>query len=697
MAALRPAAAPRPAAALRPAAGLGGGTATGGGAATGGGTATGGGAATGGGTATGGGSGALPGENCVAPIQLAFSSADGGSTLVATRTINLSPYQNDLTGSCNSTVTGPDVEAVMQITLSETRDVQISVTGSNGLDAVVYVRQSSCMSGGQLACVDATYANQTETVTLNALAPGAYFLVVEAYDSAVGVADVRVTTTPYEAPDAGPFVLLATNPPDGGVLDGGAVTATFSRALDSATVTANSATCNWRSTDVVTNRTLSPDRKTLSLTSAFPLWSSMTCSLTSALQSNGESFTGANIFMNTRAGAWVGDNAVFFGDISVLVDNPKVAGGAGGYFATWSRGNTVRAGHSAGTTWTDDAQVSTALATTAPDIAANDSGRAVVIWAQNQTSDRIFVSRWVNFAWNTPVRLDTATNGAGRPHVTMDAAGNILAVWEQRATTTGPLQIHYARFDAATSSWSAAQPIGTGTGRISRIVGNSNGDAIIGWEQYDVVNPNATTLMISLYTRAGGFTTPVAIGAQQPTYGQNFALDITESGKVALLANQNATSTNTNFELRQIIGQVGQPFPTTWTVVDTGNLAAPAIALGEYGQTWRAWLKQNGTNFEVIASNELSSGSGYSTPTRVSLANSSAGSPVLRASDEHAHLVFPQGTSVRSIRFNGLTGGRSLGVDAVGDGGEPALAVDRAGRASLLFVGSSAIRANHYR
>ncbi len=608
---------------------------------------------------------------------------------MASSTVDLTTYANDVVGSCNGNGATGDMEAVFRFTLTETRNVVINLGASNGLDAVLYVRQAPCASGGQLACVDAELANVAETITINALSAGDYFVFAEAYNTSTGTASLSVTA--QLPPDAGPFELVSSSPPDGGAYDGGTITATFSLTVDTATVNATNAGLTWRGGAISITNTLSTDGKTITGTpSEFPINSTMNWNLTSGLTSNSTPFAGASLSMLTRDGAWRTEALRYTGG------SPRIAnGGIHRNFVTWRSGATVRAGHHINASWIDDAQLSTAFVSTQPEVAANSAGSAVVVWTQNSTIDRVFASRFASSVWQTGVRIDTGTQSAYDPKATMDGAGNILVVWAQAATSGGALQLNYARYTASTNTWGS--PMTLGTGRSPVLAGNANGDAIVAYEL-----PNSTnttfTLMIATFTNSGGFSTPVAGSPAQPTYFTNVAVAAAPDGTVAALSSQNVGTTAATAEIRFARGPASSPFPTTSTVIDSGTVSSPAIAMGRYGQIYVAWTKRNTTSniYEAQAALDLGGGAGFSAPARISLAANNTGQVVIAASDEHAVLVWLEGSSsLRSMHFNGRTGTRSLGVDGAATGTGPSLAIDARGRAALVFS-TSGVSSNQF-
>lgn len=128
------------------------------------------------------------------------------------------------------------------------------------------------------------------------------------------------------------------------------------------------------------------------------------------------------------------------------------------------------------------------------ELAMGASGAAVAVWVQNGATDNaVWSSRHVpGSGWSTPVRVENVPRNPTRPMVTMDAAGNALAVWHQWESSGSTI-------------WSNRLPAGRGWGlarRIGRTIVvdagfpalalGANGSALAAWDEYD----GATTYQV---------------------------------------------------------------------------------------------------------------------------------------------------------------------------------------------------------
>lgn len=185
----------------------GGGTATGGGSANGGGTTgggnpqgggtstTGGGTGMGGGTGTGGGGnepvdagpvidpfddGGVfePGDICTYAVPVDF---DGGT--VAIVDVNLAVMTDQYNSSCGSS-SGSGNDAIFAVTLTQPSALVVSSTNTGDeQDVVLSVLSSPCAAFNTVACVNAGDETENESLTLDNLPAGTWYVLVDNYNS----------------------------------------------------------------------------------------------------------------------------------------------------------------------------------------------------------------------------------------------------------------------------------------------------------------------------------------------------------------------------------------------------------------------------------------------------------------------------------------------------------------------------------
>jgi hypothetical protein len=131
-----------------------------------------------------------------------------------------------------------------------------------------------------------------------------------------------------------------------------------------------------------------------------------------------------------------------------------------------------------------------------PQIAFDNNGNALVVWEQyssDGTHSNIYSSRLranSGGVWDTPLPVNT-DNGqsAQRPQIAFDKDDNSLVVWDQFTADGTHTNIWSSRLTAAAgSTWTAPSAVSTDNGnsaQLARIAIDSNGNALVVWDQFD--------------------------------------------------------------------------------------------------------------------------------------------------------------------------------------------------------------------
>lgn len=120
-------------------------------------------------------------------------------------------------------------------------------------------------------------------------------------------------------------------------------------------------------------------------------------------------------------------------------------------------------------------------------IAMDASGNAMAVWRQSDgTRDNIWANRYtVGTGWSTATLIETDDGSGRNPQVTLDAAGNALAVWHQSDGTRE--NIWSNRYIAGTG-WGTSTLLETndaGPARNAQVGVDANGNALAVWQQSD--------------------------------------------------------------------------------------------------------------------------------------------------------------------------------------------------------------------
>ena len=121
-----------------------------------------------------------------------------------------------------------------------------------------------------------------------------------------------------------------------------------------------------------------------------------------------------------------------------------------------------------------------------PQVSIDSAGNAIAVWYQyDGTYYRIYANRYVaGTGWGAAAAIETNPNNANNPQVSFDSAGNAIAVWQQNDGTY--YRIYANRYVAGTG-WGVAAIIDAGpTGAYyPQVSFDSAGNAIAVWDQSD--------------------------------------------------------------------------------------------------------------------------------------------------------------------------------------------------------------------
>ena len=129
-----------------------------------------------------------------------------------------------------------------------------------------------------------------------------------------------------------------------------------------------------------------------------------------------------------------------------------------------------------------------------PQVAMNDSGKAVAVWQQRDGSYYSIYSNHydVNSSrWSTAVVIENNDTGSAmNPHVAVDGSGNAIAVWKQHDGTRN--NIWSNRYDAGSGTWSTASLIEDSMNDTEgpQVAMDASGNAVVVWQQDDGTRHN---------------------------------------------------------------------------------------------------------------------------------------------------------------------------------------------------------------
>ena len=342
-----------------------------------------------------------------------------------------------------------------------------------------------------------------------------------------------------------------------------------------------------------------------------------------------------------------------------------------------------------------------------PTLAVNGNGQGVALWRQTDGGNfhRVLASVFAPASgWGAAATLSLSdTSGGTSPQTVLDANGNALAVWVQRASVFSPWQLFVSRFVAASSSWEPASRLDTDSiGEPTdspHLAMNAGGDAFVVWPA-----PGSAPGSSALWSRrmAAGGSWGALVPLDSDAFGspqQRVAVDTSGNAMVVFKKLDNPSFPSiwsTRFDA----------FSASWgtaVAVETNNVnraTAPQVAFDGNGQAVAAWVQYDGTQ-ELILSNRHTVAGGWGTPQQVaagainrlaslSLAVNAGGTAVAAWRQDFWYVgasIQAPGAAWRTPQLASNTGSDGLGYDVSGD---VRAGLDDLGNATVVWQGTPA-------
>jgi hypothetical protein len=351
--------------------------------------------------------------------------------------------------------------------------------------------------------------------------------------------------------------------------------------------------------------------------------------------------------------AWQGAKAVDTTLSGIGFNSAVAVDASGNAISVWqqfdgTRSNIVASRYSASTgLWADALPLEKSdEPASSPRIAMDAGGNAIAIWQQyDATRNNIYFNRYsVSSGWGSATLLETNDSGtAVEQQISMDAAGNAVAVWQQHDGTR--FNIWARRYDAS-AGWGVPQPIDSNDGdaTVPQVALDANGNATAVWRQ--LVGTHAG--IWASRTNAGAWSKPDLI--ETDNLGFTFAPQVAVDAKGnAMVVWQQFDSVRYHIKSNRFV--VGSGWSTTTPVENntTSNAADPQIAMDANGNAVAVWLQAIDANQKVWA-NRYTQGVGWSKPEPLESDNGSIDTEPQVAMDKfgNATAVWTQTNTIRS-------------------------------------------------
>lgn len=236
-----------------------------------------------------------------------------------------------------------------------------------------------------------------------------------------------------------------------------------------------------------------------------------------------------------------------------------------------------------------------------PKIVVDELGNSIAVWQQTDgTFDSVWANRYdiATGIWGTPQLLETDTTADHQnPHIDMDRAGNVLAIWNSSSN------VIYSNYYNAASGWGAYQQIGY-SGKNPKLAMNTNGQAIAAWHCLN------TTVCTSRFD--GAWTSEITLNNSNLTGTVGLvsvALNARGDGVVAWPQDGNIWA--------QRFSALKQDWQAA-EVADTnnlGNTSSPKVVMDYHGNITIIWNQLSAT--DNLWANRYGRTTGWSTPSLI--------------------------------------------------------------------------------
>jgi PKD repeat protein len=289
-------------------------------------------------------------------------------------------------------------------------------------------------------------------------------------------------------------------------------------------------------------------------------------------------------------------------------------------FASWLRNDGTNdrvqiAGHGPGGPWSPAVDLSDATQNAmTPSLSLSSTGFGAIAWSRSDGSKfRIQVSRRApGGAFGAATTLSTAGVDSTNPVAAVDAAGDVVVIWEDSTL----LAVHARRFSASAGSWGPIEDLASsGAGQPYRslvLVISAGGTATAAWALDFNNDPTLTQYQIQTRTAAmGGAWTPIT----QPssTFGTDQSgapqLAVDDAGNVTLVwFDYSLGSCGTNC-IQYVTGAVRETtrpavsgvWQTALTLSDPNLISdSPRVATTPAGEVTVVWTEQVSQSIKAL-------------------------------------------------------------------------------------------------
>jgi hypothetical protein len=335
----------------------------------------------------------------------------------------------------------------------------------------------------------------------------------------------------------------------------------------------------------------------------------------------------------------------------------------------------------------------------APQIAIDDSGNAIVIWSQfDGTWGSIYVNTYnAVTGWGGVEIIENNSLSASYPQIAFDGLGNAVAVWVQSDGTWPSI---WSNTYTSGAGWGTAELIETdnaGFANGPQIAFDGLGNAVAVWYQTDGTRYN---IWANSYTSGTGWGTAELIETMNAGTAAVPQIAFDGLGNAVAVWYQ-SDGTRNNIWANSYTSGTGWGSTELIETDNAGNTFNPQIAFDGQGHGVAVWVQSDGTRNSTWAGT-YTSGTGWSTAGKIeNNETESTGSPQIAFSgDGTAIATWSQSTlsqkNIWSNTYSFVTGWGSAELLETNDGSGtlPQIAIDDSGNAIVVWSQTDGTRYN---
>jgi hypothetical protein len=236
-----------------------------------------------------------------------------------------------------------------------------------------------------------------------------------------------------------------------------------------------------------------------------------------------------------------------------------------------------------------------------PQVAMDNSGNAVVVWSQLDSSSHmsLYARYFSSGTWGAVTLLKTEAGDASSPSVAMDDNGNAMAVWKQTENTMNGYHDHVYAKRFSSGAWEATISIGYDVGVFGpQVAMDDNGNAMAVWSDFYGSAAGGQYISANRYS-AGAWGKDAHISTEWLSVSPQIVMDNQGNAMVVFEGIDYNTQVAHIYADRFTTGAWG-----TETLLQTGmgNAANPEIAMAGNGHAVAVWQAGDGSRSSIYAS-----------------------------------------------------------------------------------------------